>query len=54
MGFLLGLLAIALIVGLLFRERGDSFIDTLQVGCSTIFWFILVIAILLFVIAKYY
>lgn len=50
MEFLVGILVIGLIVGLIFRKRGDSFTDTLQVGCSTLFWVVLVIIILIFFI----
>ncbi len=52
MEFLVGLLVIGLIVGLIFRKKGDSFTDTLQVGCSTLFWVVLVIIFLILVIGS--
>ena len=52
MGFLVGLLAIAFIIGLIFREKGDGFLDTLSSGCSTIILIIVAIVILIILIAE--
>jgi hypothetical protein len=52
MDFLVGLIVIGLIVGLILRKKGDSFTDTLQMGCSTLFWVVLVIVILVIVISN--
>ncbi len=52
MEFLVGLIVIGLIVGLILRKKGDSFTDTLQMGCSTLFWVVLVIVILVIVISN--
>lgn len=55
MEFLFGLLLLGLIVGLFVRKKGDSFTDTLQLGCSSlvgIIFFIICIIILIFIFAK--
>jgi hypothetical protein len=52
MDFLVGLIVTGLIVGLILRKKGDSFTDTLQMGCSTLFWVVLVIVILVIVISN--
>lgn len=43
MEFLAVIIIIVFIVGLLTRNKGDSFLDTLGSGCSTIFWIIIII-----------
>ena len=46
------ILAIALIVGLIIRKRGDNTMDTLSKGCGCIIFFFLA-AIIVFVIILY-
>lgn len=36
-----GILVLALILGLLFRKKGDGFLDTLQSGC----WILLLLGV---------
>lgn len=52
MGFLIGLLIIAFIIGLLFREKGDGFLDTLSSGCLTIIMIIVAIVVIIILIAE--
>lgn len=52
MGFLIGLLVIAFIVGLIFREKGDGFLDTLSSGCLTIIMIIVAIVVIIILIAE--
>jgi len=55
MEFLLGLLLLGLIVGLFIRKKGDSFTDTLQSGCFSLFGliiFTICIIILIIIFAK--
>jgi len=54
MEFLIGLLLLGLIVGLFVRKKGDSFTDTLQSGCFSLFGLIvlLIIALLVLIIWK--
>jgi hypothetical protein len=47
-GIIIGILLIALVIGLLTREKGDSFMDTLGSGCSTIIGIILVVGVVIF------
>jgi len=48
MEFLIGLILLGLVVGLFVRKKGDSFMDTLQSGCSSLFGLIvLLIAVIL-------
>ena len=42
---IVGLLAVALIVGLIIRDKGDNTMDTLSKGCGCIFWFIFLIVV---------
>jgi hypothetical protein len=48
MGILIGIIIIAFIVGLLSRNKGDNFLDTLGSGCGTIVFIVIVIAIIFF------
>jgi hypothetical protein len=55
MEFLLGLLLLGLIIGLFVRKKGDSFTDTLQSGCFSLFGliiFIICIIILIIIFVK--
>lgn len=45
---LIVILVIALLIGLLTRSKGDSLLDTLGSGCSTIVWIIIILAVILF------
>jgi vacuolar-type H+-ATPase subunit I/STV1 len=45
MEFLVVLLIVALLVGLIFRNKGDNTMDTLSKGCG---WIILIVIFLLF------
>jgi len=44
---IISLILIIFVIGLLSRDKGDNFMDTLGSGCSTIFWIILIIVIIL-------
>ena len=52
MGFLIGIIVIAFIIGLLSRKKGDNFLDTLSSGCGTIVWIIVLIAIAIFIFTQ--
>jgi biotin transporter BioY len=52
MGFLIGIIVIAFIIGLLSRKKGDNFLDTLSSGCGTIVWIIVLIAIAIFIFSQ--
>lgn len=52
MGFLIGLLIIVFIVGLIFREKGDSFLDTLSSGCLTIIFIVVAVVVIIILIEK--
>jgi hypothetical protein len=43
MEFLLILLFLGLLVGLVVREKGDNFFETLSSGCSTLFYLALIL-----------
>jgi hypothetical protein len=43
MEILIVIIIISFIVGLLTRDKGDGFLDTVSSGCGTIFWIILII-----------
>jgi len=44
---IISLILIIFVIGLLSRDKVDNFMDTLGSGCSTIFWIILIIVIIL-------
>jgi hypothetical protein len=44
MGIFISLVFISLLIGLLFRKKGDGLLDTMQSGC----WILLVIAAIIF------
>jgi hypothetical protein len=46
-GIILGVLLIAFVIGLLTRDKGDNFLDTLGSGCSTIILVIVVIVVVI-------
>ena len=50
MEFLVGLLAIGILVGLFVRNRGDNTMDTLGKGCSTLIIIALILLFALFLI----
>lgn len=50
MDILIGLFLIILLFGLIFRSKGDSFLDTLQSGCGVIF--VIVIVVILYFVFK--
>ncbi|SVC47933.1 uncharacterized protein METZ01_LOCUS300787 [marine metagenome] len=50
MEFLVVLLIVALLVGLIFRNKGDNTMDTLSKGC----FYIIIIVILLIIYLLYY
>jgi len=52
MGFLIGIIVIAFIIGLLSRKKGDNFLDTLSSGCGTIVLIIVLIAIAIFIFSQ--
>jgi hypothetical protein len=51
-GIIIGVLLVALVIGLFTRNKGDSFMDTLGSGCSTIIGIILVIGVVIFLAAS--
>jgi len=46
MHFIFVIVGIALLIGLLFRSKGDSLLDTLQSGCGIMF--VIIVLIVLF------
>jgi formate hydrogenlyase subunit 3/multisubunit Na+/H+ antiporter MnhD subunit len=46
--FIIILIAVAFIFGLLFRKKGDNFLDTLGSGCSVILTILAILGFLLF------
>ena len=46
MGIIIGLVALAFIVGLISRDKGDNFLDTLSSGCGTIIGIIVILGII--------
>jgi hypothetical protein len=48
MTILIGLIIVAFIIGLVSRDKGDGFMDTLGSGCSTIILILVVIAIIIY------
>ena len=46
MGIIIGLVALAFIVGLISRNKGDNFLDTLSSGCGTIIGIIVILGII--------
>jgi hypothetical protein len=52
MSFLIGIIIIAFVIGLLSREKGDNFLDTLSSGCGTIILIVVVIVIAIIVMAQ--
>jgi hypothetical protein len=47
---IIGILLIALLLGLVMRERGDGLLDTLSAGCSSMWGCLILVIILLVVI----
>jgi hypothetical protein len=43
---LIVIILIALVIGILTRNKGDSFLDTLSSGCSSIIWIIIVLVVI--------
>jgi uncharacterized ion transporter superfamily protein YfcC len=43
---LIVIILIALVIGILTRNKGDSFLDTLSSGCSSIIWIVLILGII--------
>jgi hypothetical protein len=52
MGFLIGIIIIAFIIGLLSRDKGDSFLDTLSSGCGTIVLIVVIIIIAIIIFSQ--
>ena len=52
MGIIIGIIAVAFLVGLVSRNKGDNFLDTLGSGCGTIIGIIVILAIV--AVAVYY
>ena len=48
MTILIGLIIVAFIIGLVSRDKGDGFMDTLGSGCSTIIFILVAIAIIIY------
>jgi len=46
MEIIIGLVALAFIVGLISRNKGDNFLDTLSSGCGTIIGIIVILGII--------
>ena len=44
MHFILVIIGIGLLIGLLFRSKGDSLLDTIQSGCGILFVLIVLIS----------
>jgi hypothetical protein len=43
---LIVIILIALVIGILTRNKGDSFLDTLSSGCGTMVWIIVILVVL--------
>jgi hypothetical protein len=52
MPFLVVVLIIVFLLGLMFRNKGDNFLDTLSSGCSSLFWIIIIIVVILILMYK--
>ena len=48
MHFILVIIGIGLLIGLLFRSKGDSLLDTIQSGCGILLVLIVLIILFLF------
>jgi hypothetical protein len=46
MGIIIGIIAVAFLVGLVSRNKGDNFLDTLGSGCGTIIGIIVILGII--------
>lgn len=47
MGLIVGIIVVVFLFGLLFRSKGDNFLDTLGSGCNAIIGIIIVIGLLI-------
>jgi hypothetical protein len=47
---LIVIILIALVIGILTRNKGDSFLDTLSSGCGTMVWIIVIVVVLALVL----
>jgi hypothetical protein len=52
MHFLIGILILAFIIGLVTRDKGDNFLDTLGSGCGTIIAIVVILGIIIFIASK--
>jgi len=46
MGIIIGIIAVAFLVGLVSRNKGDNFLDTLGSGCGTIIGIIVILGVI--------
>ena len=46
MSIIIGIIALAFVIGLVSREKGDNLLDTLSSGCGTIIGIIVIIGII--------
>jgi 4-amino-4-deoxy-L-arabinose transferase-like glycosyltransferase len=52
MHIIIVLLGLALLFGLLFRNKGDSFLDTLQSGCGVLVFIAVALSLLIYFNSK--
>jgi H+/gluconate symporter-like permease len=52
MHILIGILIVAFIVGLVTRDKGDNFLDTLGSGCGTIIAIVVILGIIVFIASR--
>jgi hypothetical protein len=52
MHILIGILIVAFIIGLVTRDKGDNFLDTLGSGCGTIIAIVVILGIIVFIASR--
>ena len=52
MQFIIVIIVIAFLIGLLSRNKGDNFLDTLSSGCGTLITIIVIIVIIIIYLAS--
>lgn len=52
MHILIGILIVAFIIGLVTRDKGDNFLDTLGSGCGTIIAIVVILGIIIFIASR--
>ena len=52
MGIIIGIIAVAFLVGLVSRNKGDNFLDTLGSGCGTIITILAILGIIAFIASQ--